>query len=775
MNSAVIAWARSEWRCRWGALVLIATLIGLGGGATLAAVAGARRTDTAFERLTLAAHNPTVGANGIGNGGDLIDLDPALLDELANIPGVIEARQFSFLGVAPVEYPNYFNVAIVADKGTRGLIKVVAGSAPPDLWSLGPDDVYANEAMSKQLGKGPGDTVEFASLDQHQWGASGGGEDIGEPAGPRFSVRIRALLRAPEDVSDAPDPIFIFPPSFWSRYRDRIGHCDCEVGAFTAASDTETVLQRMRQLYPDAVVERAEPFASRLADVTRLQRSALLAIALAGALAAIAVVFQSVLKALRVGSGEDGARRAMGMTKGDLVRGHLWFVVPAVGAGVVGAVVVAYLVSPLTPLGISRRAEPTPGLHWDALVLLGGVAVVAVTGLVVSLLAALIVTTVRTPRLAARRRRMWAVGPVSALARRLRVGSRAMATVGVVVAVAGLTAALTVDRSAHHLLATPRLYGADYDVVVEPDSSASVDVAESQLLIDGDVAAVARAWNRSAGDDDDVLFRGPLGKWEVSPSAVVASKGTLGPVIDRGRAPSAADEVAVGRDVLAAIGADVGDSITVGTGGAQFSIVGVVIEAGVDVAGESAVVSRAGLEGLVAEPLSSLYVRLRPGADRAAFDSRYREQYFAHSVVPPSEVGHVSQLAGLPMWVGALLAVLGVGLLIQAAVVGRRGGRRVVAVHRALGLTARQVVQAHAMNGALTAAVGGALGVAVGVVTGRAIAARLAHDVGAVADVVVPSSVAIALIAAALSAMGVAVIIGVATTRTTVAHVLRAE
>ena len=42
---------RAEFRARWVASLAVALLVGLAGGVTLAAVAGGRRTDTAFHRL----------------------------------------------------------------------------------------------------------------------------------------------------------------------------------------------------------------------------------------------------------------------------------------------------------------------------------------------------------------------------------------------------------------------------------------------------------------------------------------------------------------------------------------------------------------------------------------------------------------------------------------------------------------------------------------------------------------------------------------------------
>ena len=51
MGAAIGLWGRGELARRWKALVALGVLAGLVGGLTLAAVAGARRTSTAYERF----------------------------------------------------------------------------------------------------------------------------------------------------------------------------------------------------------------------------------------------------------------------------------------------------------------------------------------------------------------------------------------------------------------------------------------------------------------------------------------------------------------------------------------------------------------------------------------------------------------------------------------------------------------------------------------------------------------------------------------------------
>ena len=54
---------RAELRARWRSALALALLAGIAGGATLAAVAGARRTDSAFSRLLVATNAADVLVN----------------------------------------------------------------------------------------------------------------------------------------------------------------------------------------------------------------------------------------------------------------------------------------------------------------------------------------------------------------------------------------------------------------------------------------------------------------------------------------------------------------------------------------------------------------------------------------------------------------------------------------------------------------------------------------------------------------------------------------
>jgi ABC-type lipoprotein release transport system permease subunit len=82
-----------------------------------------------------------------------------------------------------------------------------------------------------------------------------------------------------------------------------------------------------------------------------------------------------------------------------------------------------------------------------------------------------------------------------------------------------------------------------------------------------------------------------------------------------------------------------------------------------------------------------------------------------------------------------------------------------VALHRALGFTSRQVVDAHLWEGVVVAVSGVVVGGVIGIVVGRAIDRQLIINVGGIAQIVLPTVAwlaAIGIVTAAVFAFAVA-------------------
>ncbi len=735
MRAANWLMARREWRQRWGALALLAMIVAVGGGATIAAAAATKRTDTAFERLVSQHNTPNLSINPPEYAG-FASLDPSLVGAVRGIDGVRGGWSLAFIFVAPDTYPNYFAVAVVDTWGESPRFSPIAGHGSDDIGALGPDEVLVNEAMRDELGKDAGDAVILHSLTKQQAIDSLSGLDIGSPAGPTIHATIAGVGRTPDEVSDAPDPFFLLPPAFYAKYGDVIGSCQCVVELSVDPEKLDEVSAAITELYPDVNVQPAEDYEARISDTVSLQSRAWWLIALAAAAAGLFALAQAMTGFVRTLAADDDTQRAIGMTTRERRQGRFLVLVPPLVVGTVGAAGVALALSPLSPVGVTRRAEPDPGLRWDSTVVVPGILAVLLVALAVAAASATLVRQRRERLLSPVR----VGGPTSTLGSRLAFGPGRGAIVGVFFAAVGLAGALTLERSIDHVLATPRLYGADADASAFIDNGEGKEVLAAQLANDPAFEAVALVWVEKQDTQQNVLLEGPDGSVEAEVKAYESVVGTVDLLGTQGRGPARPDEVAIGSAVLRQLGLRVGDRVTAtgSRGTALLTITGNNMDPGVDVAGLGVGMTLAGLETLVDPIRVGVVVRFAPGVDDEEVLLRYADS-FLRPMMPPSEVDNIGELGGLPLRVGQLLALLGLAAVANALVLTARRGRRPLAIHRALGFTSRQMLGAYLWLGAITGAIGTALGGIVGFVIGRAIVRQLVTNVGAVPHTILPS------------------------------------
>ena len=133
---------------------------------------------------------------------------------------------------------------------------------------------------------------------------------------------------------------------------------------------------------------------------------------------------------------------------------------------------------------------------------------------------------------------------------------------------------------------------------------------------------------------------------------------------DRYEVHLVADEIAVGPQVLTALGVDLGDEITVtgALGSRKFEIVGIALDPGVDIGAIGVSITEQGLRELTPTYFAGFGIRTAPGVDLQAVLDRYPD-YFMQPVIPPSEVRNIGQLGGLPARIAWLLVALGAALV----------------------------------------------------------------------------------------------------------------
>ena len=284
----------------------------------------------------------------------------------------------------PQGFANYFAVALVDRRGEALLPIRLEGTPIDDFKALHADDVFLNESMRNQLGKGAGDTVVLTSLTPEQFKESLSQDSEMVPAGPTLNARIAGVVRTPEDVSDAPDPFLSFSPAFYEKYHDAVGGCLCDVLINADPRAIDAVTAGLKEIYPNAEIRKPEDLAGRVADTVALQRRTWWLIALAAALAGVVAMFQASARIGRILMTSDDVRRALGMTRRERRLGRLLVITPPIVVGAAAAIGIAYALSPLAPVGLTRLAEPAPGLRWDPEVVVPGALIVLVVSLAVA-------------------------------------------------------------------------------------------------------------------------------------------------------------------------------------------------------------------------------------------------------------------------------------------------------------------------------------------------------------------------------------------------------
>lgn len=797
MTGGVWIWVRAELRGRWRAWVGVVVLIGLAGGAGLAALAGARRTASSFDRFGEEA-SEAHAVIFMEAGGDA-----SVLDAVARLPGVTESGRGAILLSAPVGsgLRAGLDVAVLAALDDRALRtierpRLVQGRLPA---AERADEVAVNEALARRLDLDLGDRFTLQGPTPAELKAclgTGSCDDLS--GGPAAPVVVVGVTRSLSDLDDRTFDTYGASVSvaFHRRYGERTASPGS--GFFVRLAGGEAALPAFRKAVAGISEDlEVEPGSSGTEDdALRVQSQGLLVFAAAAAAAGLVAVGQAYARLAAAGAAGIATLGVLGAG-----RRQRWFA--AVGplavvapAGAALAVAVAWLASPLLPIGLGSRAEPHPGSAFDAGVLLLGGLLLVVAVLVRAAVSALRVSGVPAGDVARVRRRaahpsstarVLAIGrpPLLAVGARMAVardrGASAMPVgstlLGAVVGVAGLVGVLTFDRSAAHLRSDASLYGAPW--------SAQVSFAD-----DPAVTAAARAAAERAGRVEALGLVGQArltagGRSDVLAIAVEPQQGAIGATVLAGRAPVAPDEVLVGGDLLRNLNRKVGDTIRLGgdAGGGTYRVVGRVSVPIIDSDSRSdgLVLTLGGLERLVStvagEDGRTLLVRWAPGTDLAAARATMEEAGFVYDPpFVPTEVDNLGELGAIPEALAGFLAALGLVATAHALAVTVRRRRRDLAVLRALGFTPGDTRWTVAWQAMTTVAVGLGAGIPLGLVVGRSAWSSVADGLEVVDRPFVPVLALVLAVPAGLALVNLlALLPGRAAARLRPAVVLRGE
>ena len=769
MTAAWLYATREIKRQRAGLLVL-ALVLAISAGVTMAGVAGARRTASAFDRLRAeaSAHDAMVQ---YPSAGAAEATDPAVAEALRDLPGVIEVGEVRqlFLFVDDGEFDtadmSFGNLSTASVDGIFGRSmergRLLEGSRPDPADPLA---VSVSEGLASRFDLRPGDELAVNSLSFEQLECIFTGCPILRPEGPALALTVSGVERFVTEAFGPANPqqLLLTPAfveeygadvaGFGSLYAVRLADGVDGVGALTER--TTELAERNGLELGDLFVDGALDDAVGIIDASRAMAIGLSVFAAVAAVAGLAVLLQTVARQLAVSAPDGPNLRAMGLTGRQRRVAALLVLVPAIVAGAIAAVIVAAALSTRFPLGQARTAEPAPGVDIDGYVLgIGFLATILVVGLV-----AFAVASSMDRRRARRRpsavpapqRLLAAASPPLATGARAALfpgasptTSRVQALGGAVVAVIGVVGAVVFGAGLERFVGSAERDGWNWDLEVSAGDLLDEDGARAEAV---EVAADPGIDGALVAHITEIRVEGDRFLTAFGTESV---EGDLGLRLLAGREPSSEREVAVGALTARTMSVEIGDELTLDgvDGPVRYEVVGIarfpIIDS--DAPDLGAWFTGTGLAA-VAPPetgFPTILASLAPGASRAEVIDRLRADHTFVEGEPrrSSDTHNLDQMTGLPLLLALLAAALGAAALGHALFVGVGRRRRELALLRTVGFTARQLAATVVSHAVTLALVGLAVGIPLGIAVGHATWSALARSIGAADDPIVPAAV----------------------------------
>jgi ABC-type lipoprotein release transport system permease subunit len=609
---------RTELRATWRSLVVLALVLGIGGGVALTAFSGAQRSDSAMPEF-VAYSLPDDGGFLFGSvssppvspseAPDSLALSPAE-QRVVDLPQVVAHFQapYLFLTTDPTGQKNNLNSIGSSDAALYRRVDrplVVAGHLPDP---TRPFDVAVNELAAEQrhLHVGSHFHLYAYSAAQFQHGGLTNASEIGPkvPAGPSFTMRVTAIVRFPQDVNailplaakrdvsyEGQQNAYLTPaflPHLAAGLRIpiqkipeinlvavRLRHGAADWKPFAAAA---TAVGKGQIFTSAGNVYGIRTAASSAERGIHLEVVALLVFGAIAALVTLLLVGQAIARQVMREADDYASLRSLGATRHQLISVVMARATVIGIAGGVLAFVIAVLASPLMPFGLARQAEIHTGFNVNPDLLVPGLLAIALLIAAGTMLPAWRVSrhSLVTARDGVNSRPS---GVVEYLARSpvplvVSMGVRfglvrgrgsvpvVTAIFGAVVSVAALAAALTFGTSLQHLLNSPSQQGWNWDVLVgNPNTMTDQEAHAGRLLAQNHFVGAYSAIAILAGASQGTAVID--GKVVDMLLAFDPLKGSVYPPLIEGHAPRAADEIVLASQTLQDLHRRIGQMVTI--------------------------------------------------------------------------------------------------------------------------------------------------------------------------------------------------------------------
>ena len=819
---------RADVRRRWPALLSLAVLLGLIGGVVLTAAAGARRTDTAYPRLLTWANASQVDIVPGGTGFT------GYYTALARLPHIAAMTTVSIYNVVlSPRNPGLVNLMSSPD-GAMGVsvnrVKILAGR----LYNpKAPGQAMVDQQLASTEHLTPGSTLRLYGVPSAPSGAPEYNKAV------TLTFRVTAIVVFDDEIvptgsnNTLPTALVSSPFTATTAAANLSAGDEAAVRLQPGASQTaftsaaETLARRYAGTGRNIITLPLSDQVNATERAIRPEAVALAVFAGLTGLIALAVIGQLLSRQLALDAAEFPVLRALGVQRATLVTLSLARLGIVTVTGAIVAVAIAIAASPLMPIGPARLAEPHPGVEVNLAILGAGFAAIALLPLAVLIppawraarqaqgplgVAEPTPRQSRPSRLAAALTHAGSVTGGAGVAMAFEPGHGRTAVpvrsalAGSVIAVAALAAAAVFGASLIGLVTTQHDYGQNWVQEVDfnfgtASPTQGIQMARAITALDG----------YAAGNYGQLTIDGKI----VPAIGLNQVRGGGYLTLLAGRAPTAPDEIAVGAQTLRAIGARLGQTVTVtvnqDTGGPgparRMRVVGVAVlpafsrgsftptGLGTGAALPAIALSAGTREGTTDSPCSPgglcynfFLLRYKPGTDLAAEAAMITKVLQASGcpvgsciVAPvadqrPGDIKNYASIRDTPLALAVVLAVLAIGTLAHVLLTGVRRRRRDLALLKTLGFTRRQVLGTVAWEASAFAAVALLIGLPLGVIAGRWAWAVFASAAGVSTAATVPlATVLLAIPATLLAANLIAVAPGWEAARLRPALVLRTE
>jgi hypothetical protein len=597
MRAVWYSW-RGSRRRTWRSALTVMLLCALLGSVALAALAGARRTESAYGRYLKSINSSDVFVN-------IPSPDLSLNTRVSKLPGITSSAAWLGFNANPVVH-GHVDYSFVTNgfEGTKGgefftqdTMTVVAGHLPA---LDAADAIVLTPKLARLFGVGVGGRVTYQLINTLAQSPSNL-----EPVAGELTFTVAAIAELPPDLVDQFDQVqsAVIPPAATLRALRLPGALQFSwVGARLRGGSAEIPAFQKEVQHLAVEVGNGYGFSLRRLDTVHAQvqeaiRPQAVALGVFGgfALLALLVLVGQALAQMfdRIGADAE-TLRALGLSRLEIsvvcgLGGAL-----AVFVGLVVAIVGAVALSDLAPVGPVRAIDPARGFQFDATVLAGGSAVLLVV--LSALMVVLAWRAVRpvaavaadSPSVVVEAATASGLPPTVALGAGYALGAapgrgRSAARVGVigsVVAVASVVMAAVFAASLNGLVTHPEEYGWNWQTLVQdqggygsflPFNVSPATIGNGEGPVDGLMARQAgvAGWSTFGftqievdGRSVPVLGLATHGRTAVEPPTVSghALTDTAPGSILRDRGPN---EIELGQSTMRQLGTRVGATVSV--------------------------------------------------------------------------------------------------------------------------------------------------------------------------------------------------------------------